>query len=1213
MTNLNNLQYKESAKTLISAVANRTLVLDGAMGTMIQGFNLSESDFRGKEFAGWNVSLKGCNDLLNLTRPDVIKEIHLQYLKAGADIIETNSFNSNAVSLADYRLEPYVEEFNTAAARLAREAVDEWSTANPDAKRWVAGSMGPTGKSLSMEAGMLDSDDSNFNWDILVSTYTIQAQALIKGGVDLLIIETAFDTLNAKAAIFAARQAMCACGIKVPVIVSTTLTESGRTLSGQTPEAFAASVSHAEPLAIGLNCGFGAEDMARHLSAFKNQPFAIIAYPNAGLPNEMGKYDETPQSMSRKVEKMLADGLVNIVGGCCGSTPSHIAAIADIAKRYPTRRIPSSKDEMVLSGLESLIVSPERNFLNVGERCNVAGSRKFLRLIKEHSLDEATAIARSQVESGAQVIDINMDDAMLDTCRELSSFIRMISTEPDVARVPVMIDSSRWDAIEGALKCVQGHPIVNSLSLKEGEETFVRRASLVKEYGASLIVMAFDEKGQADTFERKIEICGRAYRILTEKVGFKGHDIVFDPNILTVATGIEAHDRYALDFIRAVEWIKNNLPGAKVSGGVSNLSFAFRGNNYLREAMHACFLSHAIKAGLDMAIVNAANIIPVEEIESGLREAIDDVLLYRRPDATERLVELADKIKNNNQPTTPGMSKQHDAKEMTPTLKVERMLVSGVTESLPETISELIASGCSAVDIIEGPLMNGMNRVGELFGQGKMFLPQVVKSARTMKLAVDLLTPYIKNGENSDSSQAEKFKMVIATVKGDVHDIGKNIVGVILNCNGAEVTDLGVMVTGEEIVDRAIELKADFIGLSGLISPSLDEMCATASIMEQRGLKIPLFVGGATTSPMHTAVKIAPCYSGPVFHTHDAANLPIVIKRLLNPETRQATIEQNFMEQEKLRAAYENRPMALTLEQARTRKPHLEYTPRAPRKSGIIEMKLPLDKVRQFINWRAFMSAWKLDASMAALTEIQGCDHCRAQWLAAVPSEKIQQATQAMQLYKEAQRLIDFLSEEMLADGISAKIAILPAGSTTDDTIVIKSGSAEIEIPTPRQTSVSKANEECLALSDFIAPLGNGTAKDWIGIFAVTVGKDIENKALALHESGDDYRSLLYQTVAHRLAEAATEYLHLLVRTEIWGYSDETYTPETRLSDLKYEGIRPAIGYPSLPDQKLVFTTDSVLDYAKMGISLTENGAMHPSATTTGLIIAHPSSKYFIL
>jgi len=1212
MNSFNNLQYKESSMKLIEAVKNRILVLDGAMGTMIQSFGLEESDFRGNEFSDWTIPLKGCNDILVLTRPDIIKEIHRQYLNAGANIIETDSFNSNAVSMTDYGLETYVYRLNETAARLARDVADSWTTEHPGAQCWVAGSMGPTGKSLSMTEGLSDGDGQGFTWDSLADTYTEQASALIKGGVDLLLIETAFDTLNAKAAIFAARRAMTDCGIRVPFVISTTLTESGRTLSGQTPEAFVASVAHAEPLAIGLNCGFGADGMATHLLALRESPYAVIAYPNAGLPNAMGEYDETPESMAGKIDAMLSRGLLNVVGGCCGSTPAHIAEIAKAAKKYSPRRIHTERDEMTLSGLEPLAVSPERNFLNVGERCNVAGSRKFLRLIKEGAIDEAVGVARSQVEAGAQVIDINMDDSMLDASIELPSFLCRIGSEPEVARVPVMIDSSRWDVIEASLKCVQGHPIVNSLSLKEGETAFVERAALVKEYGASLIVMAFDESGQADTFERKIEVCQRAYRILTDKVGFKGHDIVFDPNVLTVATGIEAHDRYALDFIRAVEWIKAHLPGAKVSGGVSNLSFAFRGNNYLREAMHAVFLYHAIGAGMDMAIVNAANLMNVDDIEPELREAIDDVLLCRRPDATERLVEMAEKVKTAHSGSANTADAVQDDTDMPPEMKLEQMLIKGASDGLTESLKAIVDSGGTAIGIIDGPLMSGMNRVGQLFGEGKMFLPQVVKSARTMKQAVDWLTPLIEK-EKSGSS-ASSCRMVIATVKGDVHDIGKNIVGVILNCNGVDVIDMGVMVPGEEIVDKAIETGADFIGLSGLITPSLEEMCEVARIMERRGLNIPLLVGGATTSAMHTAVKIAPCYSGPVIHTHDAAALPPIIQRLTDPATRQEAIKSNRNRQAELRTAHEAKKPSLTLDEARTRRPKLNYAPIAPKESGIMDRMLPIDEVRRFINWRAFMSAWKLDASLASVAEIRGCDHCRAQWLASMPADSVNKAAQAMQLYKDAERAIDSLSANLLKNGLKARIAILPAYSSATDSIIISFGPEQIELPTPRQRSLDNKDErqECLALSDFIAPAGNdGKPNDWIGMFAVTAGTEVEQMSQAMRNDGDEYRALLYQTVAHRLAEAATEYLHMLVRTGIWGYSHET--PAESLKGLNYEGIRPAIGYPSLPDQRLVFTVDKVLDYATLGITLTENGAMHPSASTTGLIIAHPDSRYFII
>lgn len=1187
-------------------------MLDGAMGTMIQNLNLSEHDFRGTEFSDWKVSLKGCNDILSLTKPDAVRRIHRQYLSSGADIIETNSFNSNSISMSDYGLSDYVGRLNFEAANLARQEADLWMAEFPDKYCWVAGSIGPTGKSLSMSDEIDNPGVDSFNWNVLTDTYYEQSYSLIKGGVDLLLIETVFDTLNAKAAIFASHRAMSDLNVRIPIIISATLTESGRTLSGQTLEAFISSISHAEPLAVGLNCGFGASGMTRHLATIKHIPYPIIAYPNAGLPNAMGEYDETPVTMSKKIEEMLSSGLVNIVGGCCGSTPEHIYEIAQAATKFSPRVVPNSPNNMELSGLEPLTVSPDRNFLNIGERCNVAGSRKFLRLIKEGNFHEALQVAKSQVEAGAQVIDINMDDAMLDASVELPRFICRIATEPEIAKVPIMIDSSRWDAIEAALKCLQGHSIVNSLSLKEGEDEFIKKAMLVKEYGASLIVMAFDENGQAETFDRKIEVCRRAYRILTEIVGFNGYDIVFDPNILTIATGIEAHERYALDFIDSVRWIKNNLPGAKVSGGVSNLSFAFRGNNYIREAMHAVFLYHAIKAGMDMAIVNANNLVNIDDIESELREVIEDVILCRKSNATERLLSMASQINASHSEIKTSTNHSEDVKSVSSVETIEQLLVRGSTDGLEQALQKALESGIDAIGIINGPLMNGMNLVGKLFGEGKMFLPQIVKSAGAMKTAVDWLTPYME-GNNTEVSSS--CKIVLATVKGDVHDIGKNIVGVILKCNGIKVYDMGVMVPGEDIVDKAIEVGADFIGLSGLITPSLEEMCEVARIMERRGLTIPLLVGGATTSALHTAVKIAPCYSGPVFHTHDAASLPPIIQQYMNPSTREDSVRDNFDNQELLRQKYAASPRQLSEKEAYNLRPKLAYLIRKPNNSGIIDLMLPIGKVRDFINWRAFMSAWKLDASLASISGIDGCDHCKAQWLASFKNAEVQKASQAMQLYKEANRLIDSLASGILSKGIRARVAILPAYSTSADSIVVTRDNRNTEIPTPRQKSVRKEGSEVrYALSDFISPAdADGNPIDWIGIFTVSVGNELERKIQSLHKNGDEYMSLLYQTVAHRLAEAATEYLHFKVRTEIWGYSKEPVEDIINLSDLKYEGIRPAVGYPSLPDQKLVFTLDKVLDYSSLGIHLTENGALDPSATTTGLMIAHPDSHYFII
>ncbi len=1183
------LKFSEKSLALCDAVKKQILVLDGAMGTMIQRRGLEEADFRGERFAGWTLSLKGCNDVLALTAPEVIKDIHRKYLNAGASIIETNTFNANAVSLADYGLEGYVAEINREAARLAREAVDECG-----GNGWVAGSVGPTNKSLSMTSGI---DAEALTWDALVAAYVKQMAALIDGGVDALLIETVFDGLNAKAAMLAAHRAMALAGRRVSLMMSVTLTEAGRTLSGQTLDAFVASVSHGELLSIGLNCGFGADGMIPHINALQAAPMAVSVYPNAGLPNAMGEYDETPETMAAKLAPLLEKGKLNIVGGCCGTTPEHIETIARMARDCAPREIPVEKELLSLAGLEPMTIADKHLFINVGERCNVAGSRKFLRLINEKNIDEAIEIARAQVDAGAQIIDINMDDAMLDASAEMASFVDRIGQESDVARVPLMIDSSNWDAVKAGLQHAQGRPIVNSISLKEGEASFLEKARYIKEMGATVVVMAFDEKGQADTFDRKIEVCRRAYRLLTETVGLSGCDIIFDPNVLAVATGIEAHNNYALDFIRAVEWIKNNLPGAKVSGGISNLSFSFRGNNYVREAMHALFLYHAIGKGMDMGIVNPSSLMPVDDIPADLREAVDDVLLNRCADATERLVDIAERIKAEREGMKNSTEPASKEEQLTAAERIERMILRGSVDGIEPLLDEALAQSGSAVAVIDGPLMVGINRVGELFGAGKMFLPQVVKSARAMKQAVAYLTPAIEV-EKQSAGATSSGRIVIATVKGDVHDIGKNIVDVIMNCNGFEMIDLGVMVPGEEIVEKAVETNADFVALSGLITPSLDEMCHVARLMEERGMKIPLLIGGATTSPLHTAVKIAPCYSGAVVYTRDAATLPGVAQKLINPSFREETIQEIKENQRQLHEQYAQSLPSLPLAEARDRRfDYGNVVIPAPQHQGVHDLSLPIAEVRGLINWRAFLGAWKIDPSLAQIADIGGCDHCRAQWLASVPQEQRMKAAEAMQLLKEAGRALDFL-QKTFPGGLKARVALLPAGSR-DEEIRYRSGDEEHVLPCPRQLR-PMADGTCLSLADFIRPIdGGGELSDWIGVFAVTVGPDMQKIIEQYKEQGDDYNAILYQTVADRLAEAATELMNRRVSEELWGFEGR--------------GIRPAIGYPSLPDQRLVFLADKALHYGEMGIELTENGALYPPATTTGYIIVHPRARYFSL
>ena len=1196
-----NLQYKQGSVDLINEVKQRIVILDGAVGTMIQRYNLTESDFRGEQFATSQCNLKGCNDILCITAPNVIKEIHLQYLNAGASIIETNSFNANSFSLADYALENEVERINFAAAQVARDAVNEFIANNPNKKCWVAGSVGPTSKSLSM-ASTLDED---ICWDSLVDAYIIQMRALISGGVDALLIETIFDTLNAKAAVYAAHRAMKLEGVRVPLMISATLTESGRTLSGQTLEAFVTSISHCEPLSIGLNCGFGADTMIPYIKSLQSIPFAVSMHANAGLPNEMGEYDETPETMASKIAPIINEGLVNIVGGCCGTTPLHIKAIADIATNKkgtrPFNPQPSiHSPQSVLAGLEAMEVSRERNFVNIGERCNVAGSRKFLRLINEGNISEALQIACSQVDAGAQIIDINMDDAMLDAEKEMAQFVAKLGEEPQTARVPFMIDSSKWEVITSALKLVQGKPIVNSISLKEGEEAFINKASHIRQMGAAVVVMAFDEKGQADTFERRIEICNRAYDILTTKVKFPPCDIIFDPNILAVATGIEEHNSYALDFIRATEWIKQNLPGAKVSGGVSNLSFSFRGNNYIREAMHALFLYHAIKVGMDMAIVNAATLMPVDEIPADVRIAIEDVLFNRDSEATSRLIEVAQRIKEemsgeNAKATTTTITQPKSPSEL-----IEQMLIKGITDGLNEQLFAILHTEGSPINVINNVLMPAMNKVGKLFAEGKLFLPQVVKSAQTMKCAVDILTPIIeeeKGERQEENGSLNSKKIVLATVKGDVHDIGKNIVAVILSCNGFEVFDMGVMVPAEDIVAKAIEINADFIGLSGLITPSLDEMCRVAQLMKQNELTIPLLIGGATASEIHTAVKIAPCYSHPVVYIKDAATIPAEIESLTNQKSADEYINDHYTRQEELRQQHAQSQPKLTVEEARKHRYvcDSDYQPRIPNNFGTHDLSFNVSDVRHLINWRAFFAVWKLDASLAEIATINGCDHCRAQWLANVPQEHRAKASEAMQLYKEANRALDYL-DKSIALNLLARVVLMPAGSCNEDIIYSHDG-AKYTLPTPRQL---QGEAPLLSLSDFIAPIGaNGELNDCIGAFAVTAGAKMQEIIEKHRTNGDEYKALLYQSLADRLAEATTEAMYSRVKESLWGF--------------EAKGIRPAIGFPSLPDQRLVFLADKVLNYTQYGITLTENGALYPTASTTGYIIAHPKARYFLI
>lgn len=1171
---------------LAAAADNKILILDGAMGTMVQALNLGEDDFRGTEFIKHPCNLAGCNDLLCLTRPDDIASIHLQYLEAGADIIETNTFNSNAISLADYQLQHLARRLNHAGARIARQTADSYME-HTGRQVFVAGSIGPTNKSLTMAITLADSVD----WQQMADVYTEQIEGLIDGGADILLIETVFDTLNAKAAIFAAQSVFESRGVTLPIIISATLTESGRTLSGQALDAFVASVSHCNPFAIGLNCGFGPEGMTEYIRELQPLTARVSLYANAGLPDKLGHYTQTPTRMVETLTPLLSNGMLNIVGGCCGTTPGHIAAIARAASKYAPRPVATPPTELVLAGLEVLPVIPQRNFINIGERCNVAGSKKFLRLVKKDKLDEALEVASNQVEAGAQIIDINMDDGLLDSRRCMQQFVRLTQVEPQVARMPLMIDSSDFNVILSGLQCVQGKPIVNSISLKEGETEFIRRARLIRRYGAAMVVMAFDEMGQATTYQQKIDICRRSYILLTQQADIPPCDIIFDPNILAVATGIPEHSAYALDFIHTISWIKTNLPGAKVSGGLSNLSFAFRGNEPVRRAMHSIFLSHAIPAGMDMAIVNAAALPAPADIAPELAEAVEAVLLNTSTDAADLLTETATRMMAEKSATPSAPADTQTSNTLPPDRRLVEMVTHGQTAGLDAVINEILDHTDSAVQIINGPLMEAMNRVGELFGRGRIFLPQVVKSAGAMKSAVDLLTPRLEDETTDTEASSRRPRMIIATVKGDVHDIGKNIVGVIMRCNGFEIIDLGTMVPGERIVSEAIERQADAIGLSGLITPSLEEMCNVARLMQQAGLQIPLFVGGATTSDLHTALKIAPLYNSGVIHGGDAASMPGLVKPFIDPSTRDAALQSLEKRQSHLRQSTVSRNALLPLESAVTRRLHINLSKPAPfLTSGQTDFSLPVDTLRPLINYRALLTAWHFDVSLASGVEaaLSGCEQCRAQWLASLPAPQRSKGVEALKLLHDAGSLLD----QMSADGytVAARTVVLPA-SATSDSIVIHTSDGPLRIPTLRQQSADA--DTTLSLSDFIAPaLPDGTPTDFIGCFAVTTGTAMRDTIARLRDGGDEYRSLLVQSIADRLAEAATEYIH-------------RHTASA--------GIRPAVGYPSLPDQTIAHLLEHVLNYNQIGLRTTENGALNPPASTLGLIIAREEARYFVI
>ncbi|MDR1408203.1 MAG: methionine synthase [Tannerella sp.] len=1184
----------------------RILILDGGMGTMIQRYKLTESDYRGERFAGFRGQLQGNNDLLCLTQPDVIRDIHRRYLDAGADIFSTNTFNANAISMEDYGMQACVREINLAAAQLARSLADEYMTAHPGRSIFVAGSIGPTNKTATMSPDVERPAFRAVTYKNLYDAYAEQVNALVDGGVDILLFETVFDTLNVKAGLDAATQLLADRDIRLPIMLSLTLSgQGGRSFSGQTLAAFLASVQHAPIISVGLNCSFGAADMKPYLKELSDQaPYYVSAYPNAGLPNNFGQYEETPETMAGHIRSFVDEKLVNIVGGCCGTTPAHIACYPDIVRTctHPRRPKPAPGC-LCLSGLEQLEVKPENNFINIGERCNVAGSRRFLRLIKEKNYEEALVIARRQVEDGAQVIDINMDDGLLDATAEMTTFLNLVASEPDIARVPVMIDSSKWEVIENALYCVQGKSIVNSISLKEGEATFLARAARIRRLGAAVVVMAFDEEGQADTYERKIAVCERAFHLLAGRLGFPPQDIIFDPNILAIATGMAEHNGYGLDFIRAVAWIKQHLPGTRVSGGVSNLSFAFRGNNYLREAMHAVFLFHAIRAGMDMGIVNPSASVSCDDLDPALRTLLEDVILARRPEAADDMIAYA-------QEHAQQQSDRPDAapnawRSLSPGERLEYALMKGIGDFMETDIRDALQAYGRAVEIIDGPLMSGMNRVGELFGAGKMFLPQVVKTARTMKKAVALLQPAIET-EKAEGTASKAGKVVFATVKGDVHDIGKNIVSIVLTCNNYEVIDLGVMVPADRIVHTVIEEKPDILCLSGLITPSLDEMVHVTEEMQKAGLRVPIMIGGATTSKIYTALKIAPRYDSPVVHGTDASQSPLLAAKLLNPVMRDDFVRALNDEYAHLRdVSHAGKSALLPLAAARARRLPVDraaYTPVVPAQSGVREVRIPVEVVVPYINWTFFFVAWRLNGTYAGLVDVHDCESCRAAWLAGRPAAERDKAAEAMKLFVDAKAML----ARMIADGTygcRARYGFFPAAAHGDDVRV-----GDETIPMLRQQTANDG--VCLSLADYVLPDTDGRT-DYLGAFAVTAGTGPDGLQAQL--AGDDYRLLLLQTVTDRLAEAATEYLHTKVRREYWGYAPDEKLSVADMFKAGYDGIRPAIGYPSLPDQGMIFTLDRLLQIREMDVRITENGAMTPTATVAGLFFACPRARYFMI
>jgi 5-methyltetrahydrofolate--homocysteine methyltransferase len=1196
-------KFASPTETVLRRVAaERILVLDGAMGTMIQALSLDEEAFRGARFDAWNREVRGNNDLLVLTRPDAIRSIHLAYFRAGADIVSTNTFSSTRIAQADYGMAEIAYELNLEGARLARDAARQ-AQDEDGRQRFVAGAIGPTNRTASISPDVLNPSFRSVTFDDLRTAYTEQVRGLLDGGVDALLIETIFDTLNAKAAIFAIAEELAARNATVPVMISGTITDrSGRLLSGQTPEAFWNSVAHAAPLSVGLNCALGAREMRAHIAELGRVADTLIcAYPNAGLPNEFGYYDESPEAMATLIGEFAASGLVNIAGGCCGTTPDHIRAIAAAVAGKKPRPIPEIAPRLRLSGLEAFTLTPEIPFVNVGERTNVTGSARFRKLITAGDYTAALAVARDQVENGAQIIDVNMDEGLLDSEKAMTTFLNLIAAEPDIARVPIMIDSSKFSVIEAGLKCVQGKAVVNSISLKEGEDAFIEHARLVHRYGAAVVVMAFDESGQADTLERKTAIAKRAYDILVDRVGFPPQDIIIDPNVFAIATGMEEHNGYGVDFIEGARWIRQNLPHAHVSGGVSNLSFSFRGNELVREAMHAVFLYHAIKAGMDMGIVNAGQIAVYDDLDPELREACEDVVLNRRAEAAERLLALAERHRG------PGKEKKEADlawRDWPVEKRLTHAMVRGITDFIEADTEEARRNAPRPLAVIEGPLMDGMNVVGDLFGSGRMFLPQVVKSARVMKQAVAYLMPYMDQQKDGREHASSNGKIVLATVKGDVHDIGKNIVGVVLQCNNYDVVDLGVMASAEKILKAAVEEQADIVGLSGLITPSLDEMCHVAAEMERQGFDVPLLIGGATTSRVHTAVKIHPNYRrGQVLHVNDASRAVGVVSSLLSRETRDRTIDNTRAEYARIAAAHargETNKQRLPLAEARVNALKLnwsgDYRPPVPRRPGVHKLvDVPIAELVDAIDWSPFFATWELAGKYPAILDDANV------------------GAAARSLFDDAQAMLAQIAAERWFRA-SAVIGLWPANSEGDD-ILVFADEARVKpiatLHTLRQQLARREGRSNIALADFIAPRASGLA-DYIGAFAVTAGTGEETVVNRFKNANDDYSAILAKALADRLAEAAAERMHQRVRKEFWAYAaDETLSSNELITE-KYRGIRPAPGYPAQPDHTEKATLFELLGgEGNIGVKLTESYAMWPGASVCGVYFSHPDSHYF--